>query len=189
MIVLSPRAVQRLESYTPPWPLPKIFRLTKKGKINAAIFEGATINTPSMLAAADCLDALNWVESIGGLSETVARSHKSFDTVAAWVVQSDWVDFLASDPATRSVTSVCLKIADAWFQSLPEDDKLPFVKSMLKPLDTDGVAYDIASYRDAPAGLRIWCGATVEPDDIAALLPWLDWAYESAKSAHLKTAA
>ena len=129
------------------------------------------------------MDALNWVESIGGLSETMARSQRNFDAIATWVSQTPWVDFLASDPQTRSITSVCLKISDDWFQSLSADAQMPFVKSMIKPLDSDGVAYDIASYRDAPAGLRIWCGATVEASDVAALLPWLNYAYETAKVA------
>ncbi len=189
MIVLSPRAVERLESFKAPRPLPKIFTLTKKGKLNESIFQGATINTPSMLVIEDCLDALNWVESIGGLSETMARSQRNFDAIATWVSQTPWVDFLASDPQTRSITSVCLKISDDWFQSLSADAQMPFVKSMIKPLDSDGVAYDIASYRDAPAGLRIWCGATVEASDVAALLPWLNYAYETAKVAQQQKAA
>lgn len=182
MIVLSPRAVERLESFTPDRPLPKIFRMTKKGKLNASIFEGATINTPSMIAVEDCFDALNWVKSIGGLSETIARSQRNLDAIATWVESSEWADFLAEDASVRSTTSVCLKITDAWFNALPADEQMPFVKAMVKPLDTDGIAYDIASYRDAPAGLRIWCGATVETSDVEALLPWLDWAYVIAKA-------
>lgn len=181
MIVLSPRAVERLESFTPDRPLPKIFKLTKKGKLIDDIFEGATINTPSMLAVEDCYDALKWVESIGGLNETIARSQRNFDAIAAWVDQTDWVDFLAASTEIASTTSVCLAISDEWFASLPADEQMPFVKGMIKPLDADGIAYDIASYRDAPAGLRIWCGATVETSDVEALLPWLDWAYETAK--------
>jgi phosphoserine aminotransferase len=183
MIVLSPRAVARLESFVPDnRPLPKIFRMTKKGKLNEGVFEGLTINTPSMLAVADVLDALNWVKSIGGAEATRARTKANYDAFAAWVRESDWVDFLAADADVRSLTSVCLKVKDAWFMELPEDDRLPFVKAMLKPLDEMGVAYDIASYRDAPAGIRVWCGATVETSDVEALLPWLDWAYAQAKT-------
>ncbi|MEM7680305.1 MAG: phosphoserine transaminase [Pseudomonadota bacterium] len=189
MIVLSPRAVERLESYTPDRPLPKIFRMAKKGKLIDGIFEGATINTPSMIAVADCMDALKWVESIGGISETIARSQRNLDVITTWVENSAWVDFLASDPTTRSTTSVCLKISDAWFNTLPADERMPFVKSMIKPLDTEGVAYDIASYRDAPAGLRIWCGATIETADVEALLPWLDWTFEAAKAEAAQKAA
>jgi len=182
MIVLSPRAVERLESFTPDIPLPKIFRMTKKGKLINGIFEGATINTPSMLAVADCMDALNWVANVGGLRTTIARSEENFKAIENWVAKTEWVDFLASDPETRSTTSVCLKIVDPWFEGLDDDAKTPFIKSMCKLLDEDGVAYDIAGYRDAPAGLRIWCGATVQGDDVEALCPWLDWAYEAAKS-------
>jgi phosphoserine aminotransferase len=180
MIVLSPRAVERLESFSPDRPLPKIFRLTKKGKLNDGIFEGATINTPSMLAVEDCLDALNWVERIGGLPATIQRSADNFAAIENWVEGSSWAGFLAEAPETRSTTSVCLKITDEWFQGL--EDQTAFVKAMVKLLDQDGIAYDIASYRDAPAGLRIWCGATVEEVDVAALLPWLDYAYALTKS-------
>ena len=182
MIVLSPRAVARLESYTPDRPLPKIFKMTKKGQLIDGIFVGETINTPSMLAVEDCYDALKWVESIGGLRETIARCRRNYDAIAAWVDKTAWVDFLAVSEEIASTTSVCLTIADEWFASLPADEQLPFVKVMIKPLDADGVAYDIASYRDAPAGLRIWCGATVETADVEALLPWLDWAYAKAKA-------
>lgn len=183
MLVLSPRAVARLESYKPSWPLPKIFRMTNKGKFSAGIFAGETINTPSMLAVADCLDALKWVESIGGLAATIARSQQSLGHIQRWAETSDWIGFLASRPDTRSATSVCLEITDPWLLGQAEEAQLAFVKDMLKPLDKEKVAYDIASYRTAPAGIRIWCGATVEPADVAALLPWLDWAYASAKSA------
>lgn len=182
MLVLSPRAVERLESFTPPRPMPKIFRMTKKGKLNADIFAGATINTPSMLAVADCLDALGWVKNIGGLRTTIARSQENYKTIENWVAKTEWADFLAVDPETRSTTSVCLKITDEWFDGLAEDAKTPFIKSMTKLLDEEGVAYDIAGYRDAPAGLRIWCGATVAADDVEALLPWLTWAFEAAKA-------
>ena len=152
--------------------------MTKKGKLNGGIFEGATINTPSMIAVEDCFDALNWVQSIGGVSETIARSQRNLDAITKWVDGSDWAAFLAEDESARSTTSVCLKITDTWFNGLPAEEQMPFVKSMIKPLDTDGIAYDIASYRDAPAGLRIWCGATVETADVEALMPWMSWAYE-----------
>lgn len=190
MIVLSPRAVERLETFTPPnRPLPKIFRMTKKGKLIDGIFVGETINTPSMIAVEDCMDALKWVERIGGLPETIARSQRNLDAITKWVEGSAWADFLAQDSSFRSTTSVCLKISDAWFNALPADEQMPFVKAMIKPLDTDGIAYDIASYRDAPAGLRIWCGATIETADVEALLPWLDWAFETAKAEAAQKAA
>ena len=183
MLVLSPRAVARLESFTPPRPMPKIFGLLKKDQLNGGIFEGATINTPSMLAVADCLDALGWVESIGGLQVTMGRSQESFDVIAAWVKESGWSDFLAVEEATRSVTSVCLTVKDEWFLNLADDAaRAEVIGAMVKALDQAGVAYDIKSYRDAPNGLRIWCGATVEPEDVKALLPWLDWAYEVVKA-------
>lgn len=178
ILILSPRAVERLESYTPPWPLPKIFRLTKGGKLIEGIFKGETINTPSMLAVADALDALNWMESIGGLPATIERSNNNLAVLTDWVNNNPWIDFLVSDPAIRSNTSICLKLANP---NAPAD--LP--KQLASMLDAEGVAYDIGAYRDAPAGLRIWGGATVESDDIAALLPWLEWAYGqvSAKQA------
>ncbi|MCB1783714.1 MAG: phosphoserine transaminase [Alphaproteobacteria bacterium] len=182
MLVLSPRAVARLESYTPDRPLPKIFRMVAKGKLNAGIFEGATINTPSMLAVEDCLDALKWVKSIGGLAGSIARAQANYDAIAAYVDRTDWVAFLADDASVRSITSVCLKITDGWFTALSDDEQQAFIKAMTKLLDKEGAAYDIAGYRDAPAGLRIWCGATIETRDVEALLPWLDWAYESAKA-------
>lgn len=189
MVVLSPRAVERLETYAPAWPLPKIFRMTKGGKLNAEIFEGATINTPSMIAVEDCLDALRWVESIGGLKETIGRSRENFAAVEMWVAKTDWIDFLAIDAAARSVTSICLKIADPWFVAQPETAQQDIIKAMTKTLDGHGAAYDIAGYRDAPAGLRIWGGATVERFDIEALLPWLDWAYAETKDAVARKAA
>jgi phosphoserine aminotransferase len=182
MLVLSPRAVERLESFTPDRPLPKIFRLTKKGKLNGAIFEGATINTPSMLAVADCLDALRWVENIGGLRTTIARSEENYKAVENWVNKTEGFAFLAEDEAVRSRTSVCLKITDEWFEGLDEEAKTPFIKAMCKLLDAEGAAYDIAGYRDAPAGLRIWCGATVQGDDVEALMPWVSWAFDMAKA-------
>lgn len=183
MIVLSPRAVERLESYTPPWPLPKIFRLVNKGKLNAAIFEGSTINTPSMLAVEDALDGLKWAQGIGGLPALIQRSEANLNAIATWVDKTDWVDFLAVDPATRSNTSICLKIVDPWYQGLPPEEQATRAKQLVSLLDQEGVAYDIGSYRDAPPGLRIWGGATVETADIEALLPWLDWAFAQIKSA------
>ena len=189
MLVLSPRAVARLESYVPAWPLPKIFRMTKGGKLNAEIFEGATINTPSMIAVEDCLDALRWVESIGGLRAAMRRSQENFEAVAQWVAKTDWVDFLAADPAMRSVTSICLKITDPWFAGLNDDAQQDFIKTMTKSLDKEGVAFDIAGYRDAPAGLRIWGGATVAAADIRELLPWMDWAYATHKAESAQKAA
>jgi phosphoserine aminotransferase len=195
MLVLSPRAVARLESYKPAGrPLPKIFRMTKKDKegktvVNKEIFEGATINTPSMLAVADCLDALNWVANIGGLRTTIARSEENFKVIETWVSKTDWSEFLAKDPETRSITSVCLKIVDPWFTALSDDAQQAFIKSMTKLLDEENVAYDIAGYRDAPAGLRIWCGATVQAGDVEALMPWVDWAFANAKASEARKAA
>ncbi len=182
MLVLSPRAVERLETYTPAWPLPKIFRLTKKGKVDRAIFEGDTINTPSMLCAEDAIDGLKWAEKLGGLSALIERSESNLDAIATWVSSTDWVDFLAVDPTTRSNTSVCLKIIDPWFVALAEPEQAQKIKELVQLLDKEGVAYDIASYRDAPSGLRIWAGATVERADLKALLPWLDWAYTQVKA-------
>lgn len=184
MLVLSPRAVERLESYAPAWPLPKIFQLTKKGKLNAAIFTGATINTPSMLCVEDALDGLKWAESLGGVSALIARSQANLTAIANWVDRTDWVDFLAVDPATRSNTSICLKIVDPWYTALAAEDQAKGAKQLATLLDKEEVAYDIGSYRDAPPGLRIWGGATVDTADLEALTPWLDWAYEQMKSSH-----
>lgn len=189
MLVLSPRAVERLETFKPDRPLPKIFRLTKGGKLIEGAFKGETLNTPSMLAAEDCLDALKWVESIGGLKETIRRTADNFQTVSDWADRTDWIGFLAEAPETRSHTSICLKIVDPWFSALPEDAQMPFIKAMLKPLETEGVAYDIASYRAAPPGIRIWGGATIDTADMKALMPWLDWAYATAKTMEEKKAA
>ncbi len=189
MIVLSPRAVERLENFKPGIPLPKIFRMTKGGKLIDGIFEGATINTPSMLAVEDCLDALNWVKNIGGVAATIGKAQTNFDVIADWVNKTDWIDFLATQPETRSTTSVCLKITDDWFNGLADDNKIPFIKTMTKMLDQEGAAYDIAGYRDAPAGLRIWCGATVEASDVELLLPWLQWAFVTAKAEAQKSEA
>lgn len=189
MLVLSPRAIERLETYKPDRPLPKIFRLTKKGKLDAALFEGATINTPSMLAVEDCLDALKWVESIGGLQATIKRAQDNAGALAAWVAQTPWVDFLAARPETRSLTSVCLAITDPQVAGLPAEDQQAFIKAFVKRLEKEGAAYDIAAYRDAPPGLRIWCGSTVETADVAALTPWLDWAYAETIAQDLQKAA
>ena len=183
MICLSPRAVARLESYTPPWPLPKIFRMTKGGKISEDIFEGATINTPSMLCVEDYLDALGWAKSIGGLDALMARANANEKTIADWVARTPWIEFLATDPAIRSNTSVCLKVVDPAVTALPADVQAKFVKGIAAALEKEGVAYDIDAYRDAPAGLRVWCGATVEKADVETLTQWLDWAYAQARAA------
>jgi len=181
MLVLSPRAVARLESYTPPRPLPKIFRMTKGGKLNEAIFQGETINTPSMLALEDYLDALSWAEGIGGLKALQARVAANFAALWAWVENSDWIDFLAEDASYRSHTSVCLKIVDPDFVKLDEDARYDAVKKLASVLEAETVAFDVAGHRNAPPGLRIWCGATVETSEIEALGPWLDWAWQQAK--------
>ncbi len=182
VIILGPRAVKRLESYTPPRPLPKIFRLTKGGKLIEGIFGGATINTPSMLAVADADDALDWMAEIGGLKATRARADANFAALQAWVDGSGWAANLVREPSQRSNTSVCLKITDPAMAALDDGAQKAFVKTMVKLLDEAGAAYDIGGYRDAPAGLRIWCGATVDTADIKALTPWLDWAFETAKT-------
>jgi phosphoserine aminotransferase len=182
MLVLSPRAVERLESYTPPWPLPKLFRMTKGGKLNEDLFKASTINTPSLLAVEDHLDALRWAEQLGGLPALIERAEGNLQVVADWVGQRDWVDFLAEDPATRSCTSICLKIVDSWFDRLDADARAAVAKRMVALLEDAGAGYDLGSYRDAPAGLRLWGGATVERADLEAVLPWLDWAYGSVKS-------
>ncbi len=177
MLALSPRAVARLESHRPAWPMPKVFRLTSGGKLSAGIFKGETINTPSMLCVQDALDGLRWAEQIGGLPALIRRSEANLAAIAAWVSRTGWVDFLAEDPAARSCTSICLKITAPWFAALDRDGQAKAAKNIASVLEKEGVAYDIASYRDAPPGLRIWGGATVETSDIEALLPWLDWAY------------
>jgi phosphoserine aminotransferase len=177
MLALSPRAVERLESYTPAWPLPKVFRLTKGGKLIKGIFEGATINTPSLLCVEDALDGLDWAEREGGLPALIKRSEANLAAVAKWVEQTAWVDFLARDPKTRSCTSICLQVVDPWFLELKAERRAEAIKSMVGLLADEGVAFDAASYRDAPPGLRIWGGGTVNHDDIEALTPWLDWAY------------
>ena len=183
MLVLSPRAVERLESYTPPWPLPKIFRLTRDGKLMEEVFRGITINTPSMLCVEDWLDALDWATSVGGLDALIARADANTRVISEWAGKTQWVDFLAKVPSTRSSTSVCLKITEPSVASLSQEAQRAFVGKMTGLLDAEGVAHDIAAHRDAPAGLRIWAGATVETADMQALMPWLDWAFERAKSA------
>ncbi len=182
MLALSPRAVARLESHTPVWPLPKIFRLTKGGKLNEGVFRGETINTPSLLCVEDAIDGLRWAESLGGLAGLIARSEANLAAVSKWVEASDWVDFLAESPATRSCTSICLKVVDPWFTGQDAERQAAIAKRLVALLDEEGVAYDIGAYRDAPPGLRIWGGATVETSDIEALLPWLEWAYASVKA-------
>jgi phosphoserine aminotransferase len=181
MIALSPRAVARLESHKPAWPLPKIFQLTKGGRLIDGIFKGDTINTPSMLATEDAIDGLRWAESIGGLDALIARSNANLVAIAAWVDKTPWVDFLARDPATRSSTSVCLKMTDPAFAKLDNAAALKIIDKLTGLLESEGVAYDIASYRDAPPGLRLWAGATVERADLEALFPWLEWAYGEIK--------
>ncbi|MDB6014577.1 MAG: phosphoserine aminotransferase [Gammaproteobacteria bacterium] len=177
MLILSPRAVARLESYTPPRPLPKIFRMTKKGKLDQELFEGATINTPSLLATEDYLDALKWAQGIGGLPALQARANANAKVLADWVARTPWVEFLAPVVATRSNTGVCLKVVDERVSSLPEAAQAEFAKNLAAVLEKEGVALDAASYRSAPPGLRIWCGATVEQSDLQALTPWLEWAF------------
>ena len=183
VLILSPRAVERLETFTPDRPLPKIFRLTKGGKLIDGIFRGATINTPSMLVIADAVDALDWIDGLGGLSATMARADANFKAIQDWVDTTDWIENLANDPAARSNTSVCLKIVDPAIAGLDDPAQRAFTKAMVKLLETEQAAYDINGYRDAPAGLRIWCGATVDTSDVAALTPWLDWAFAEAKAA------
>ena len=188
MIALSPRAVKRLESYTPTWPLPKIFQMTKGGKLVEGIFQGETINTPSMLCVEDALDGLKWGEQIGGLKALVARSQANLKAIEDWSVQSGWIGFLAEKAETRSNTSVCLKITDPWYAGLSAEEQEKGAKKIASLLEAEGVAFDIGAYRDAPAGLRIWAGATVETSDLKALFPWLDWAWNEVKTAGAKAA-
>jgi phosphoserine aminotransferase len=186
MLILSPRAVERLERFRPPRPLPKLFRLTKDGRLDEAVFRGETINTPSMLAVEDALDGLRWAERIGGLPALIARSEDNLGVVADWVERTAWVDFLAARPDSRSPTSICLKVIDPDITALPRAGQAALIKDLVARLESEGAAYDIASYRDAPPGLRLWGGATVERADLARLLPWLDWAYREAKSAGVR---
>ncbi len=189
MLVLSPRAVQRLESYKPAWPLPKIFRMTKGGKLNDGIFVGETINTPSMLCVEDYLDALNWGKSIGGLKALIGRADANTRVIADWVAKTPWIDFLAKDASIRSNTSVCLKFTDPAVTSLNADAQSDFAKKLVAMVEKEAAGFDFAHYRDAPAGLRIWAGATIERADIEALLPWIEWAYGQVRDAAAKTAA
>jgi phosphoserine aminotransferase len=182
VLILSPRAVARLESYTPAWPMPKLFRMTKGGKVSLDIFEGATINTPSMLCVEDALDALKWAASIGGLLAMQARADQNLAVLADWVAKTPWVDFLAETPDIRSNTSVCLKVVDPAIAALSADAQADFAKKLASLLEKEGAALDIGGYRDAPAGLRIWCGATVEASDLEALTPWLDWAFATVSA-------
>ncbi len=184
MLALSPRAVQRLQTWTPPWPLPKLFRLTSNGKLAEGLFKGETINTPSMLCVEDALDGLRWAESIGGLPALIARSEANLAAVGRWVERTPWVDFLAEDPATRSCTAICLKLVAPWFTELPIADQAKAASRLAALLDQEKAAYDIGAYRDAPPGLRIWGGATVETADIEVLLPWLDWAHDQVRSGY-----
>ena len=188
MLILSPRALERLETYTPPWPLPKIFRLTKGGKLIKGVFEGETLNTPSMLCVEDWLDALAWAERIGGLDALIARADANARVVLDWADRTPWIENLAVDPATRSHTSGCLRIVDPAVARLPEDAQRAFVKQLEALLDKENAARDIAGHRDAPPSLRIWCGSTVEASDLAALTPWLDWAFAECKAALAKAA-
>jgi phosphoserine aminotransferase len=183
MLILSPRAIERLQTYKPAWPLPKIFRMTKGGEFMEAIFKADTINTPSMLCVEDALDGLKWAESIGGLPGLIRRSEANLAAVGEWVARTDWVDFLAEDPRTRSCTSICLKIVDPWFTNLEADARAKAAKGVSGLLEAEEVAYDIAPYREAPPGLRLWGGATVERSDLEALFPWLDWAWAQVKTA------
>src|ERR1700743_2520802 len=182
MLVLSPRAVERLETYKPAWPLPKIFRMTKGGKLNEGIFEGETINTPSMLCVEDYLDALDWAKSVGGLKGLMARADANTKVLADWKAKTPWVDFLAKDPAIRSNTSVCLKVIDPAITSLTPDAQIDFIKKLVGLVEKEGAGYDFAGHRDAPAGLRIWCGATIEASDVALLTQWIDWAFAEIKA-------
>ena len=188
MLILSPRAIDRLESHTPPWPLPKLFRMTRNGKLDAALFEGSTINTPSMLCVQDYLDALDWVESVGGVEGTIARSNANASVIAEWVARTPWVEFLARVPETRSNTSPCLKIVDPEVTALPPDMREAFPRQIAALLDAEDAAKDIAAHRSSPPGLRIWTGATVETSDLEALTPWLDWGFAEAKRALAKAA-
>ncbi|MGP9812235.1 phosphoserine transaminase [Rhodopseudomonas sp. NSM] len=188
MLILSPRAVARLESYTPPWPMPKIFRLAKGGKLIEGIFQGETINTPSMLCVEDYIDALNWSKSVGGLKGLIARADANTKAISDWAAKTPWVDFLAADPAIRSNTSVCLKVVDPAITALSPEVQADFAKKLVAVVEKEGAGYDLGAYRDAPPGLRIWCGATVEAADVATLTQWLDYAFETTKAGLAKAA-
>jgi phosphoserine aminotransferase len=188
MLILSPRAVERLESYTPPWALPKLFRMTSKGKLSRDIFDGSTINTPSMLCTEDYLDALKWASSVGGLAAMYRRADENTAVLTRWAEKTPWIDFLAEDPKTRSNTGVCLKIVDSRVTGLPPASQAEFAKKLSDLLEKEGVALDAAAYRDAPPGLRIWCGGAVEVADLEALTPWLDWAFATVADELLQAA-
>jgi phosphoserine aminotransferase len=188
VIILSPRAAERLVTYTPAWPLPKLFRLTSGGKLTEGFFEGETINTPSMLCVEDYLDALQWAKSLGGLKALFARADANANAIADWVERTPWIDFLALAPETRSNTSVCLKVVDPSVAALTADAQAVFAKGLANTLEKEKIAFDIGAYRDAPAGLRIWCGATVETTDVEALTHWLDYAFVIEKSKLAKAA-
>jgi phosphoserine aminotransferase len=188
MLVLSPRAVARLESYDPPWPIPKIFRMTKGGKLMAGIFEGETINTPSMLCVEDYIDALNWAKSVGGLKGLIARADANTKVLSDWKAKTPWVDFLAKDAACRSNTSVCMKVVDPSVVALSAEDQASFAKKLVDMVEKEGGGYDIGAYRDAPPGLRVWCGATVEAKDVEVLTKWLDWAFAETRASLAKAA-
>lgn len=181
MLALGPRAVARLTQHRPSWPMPKLFRLAKDGELIEGIFRGDTINTPSLLAVEDAIDSLRWAESVGGLPGLIGRTQANFDAIAAWVARTPWVDFLAVDPATRSTTSVCLRIVDPWFAALDAPAQAKAARALADRLEDEGVAYDIGAYREAPPGLRLWAGATVETADLEALFPWLDWAFDEIR--------
>jgi len=182
MIAMSPKAIERLSEYQPSWPIPKIFRLANNKKVIEGIFKGETINTPSMLCVEDAIDALQWIQSIGGYAGSIKKSKSNLEIIKKWVASHDWIDFLANDPNTLSSTSICLKITEDWFVQLSEEDQQAKVKEINSLLEKEGVAYDINAYRTAPAGFRIWGGATVEASDIETLLPWIEWGYRSIKS-------
>jgi phosphoserine aminotransferase len=188
MLILSPRAVARLESFTPPWPMPKLFRMTKGGKLNEGIFVGETINTPSMLCVEDYIDALEWAKSIGGLPALMSRANKNLAAIEAWLAKTPWAEFLARDKASRSNTSVCIAITDASVTALAPDAQAAFIKSMDAALEKENAAYDTAGHRDAPPHIRIWAGATIETADLEALFPWLNWAFAQAKASLTKAA-
>ncbi len=183
MLVLSSRAIERLETYRPSWPMPKVFRVTKRGSLEEALFRGSTINTPSMLCVEDYLDALQWADQAGGLPGLIERTQTNFAVLERWVAGTPWVAFLAEDPATRSPTSVCLKVIDPWFEKLKPEAQRASIAEICAYLEQEGVAYDIQSYREAPPGLRVWCGCTVDAEDLMALTGWLDFAFQRAKSA------
>jgi phosphoserine aminotransferase len=182
MLVLSPRAIARLESYTPPWPLPKIFRITKNNQLLSEPFEGKTLNTPSMLAVEDCLDALAWAEKIGGLPALLKRTNANLEALTAWLSMTDWAENLAKDPTTASNTSMCFKVVDPWFLNFPQDEQTKMIKAIEKMLEKEGVAFEVANHKDAPASFRLWGGATVETTDVKAVLPWIDYAYRTMKA-------